>query len=37
GELIGRVLRYGSYAEVISPKTLRDEWEDQIRKMYNLL
>ena len=37
GELIGRVLRYGSYAEVISPKTLRDEWKDQIRKMYKLL
>ena len=37
GELIGRVLRYGSYAEVISPKVLRDEWKEQIRKMYKMI
>lgn len=37
GELIGRVLRYGSYAEVISPKALRDEWKEQIRKMYEMI
>ncbi len=37
GELIGRVLRYGSYAEVISPKTLRNEWKDQIKKMYEMI
>jgi predicted DNA-binding transcriptional regulator YafY len=37
GELIGRVLRYGSYAEIISPSTLRDEWKEQIRKMYKMI
>ncbi|NOR44590.1 MAG: WYL domain-containing protein [Candidatus Delongbacteria bacterium] len=37
GELIGRVLRYGSYAEVISPETLREEWKEQIRKMYKMI
>ncbi|MCK5759955.1 MAG: WYL domain-containing protein [Candidatus Delongbacteria bacterium] len=37
GELIGRVLRYGSYAEVISPVSLRKEWETQIKKMYELI
>lgn len=34
GELIGRVLRYGCYAEIISPLSLRNEWKDQIKKMY---
>ena len=37
GELIGRVLRYGSYAEVISPKALREEWKEQIRKMNKMI
>ncbi|MBN2790584.1 MAG: WYL domain-containing protein [Candidatus Delongbacteria bacterium] len=37
GELIGRVLRYGSYAEILSPATLREEWKEQIKKMYKMI
>lgn len=32
-ELIGKVLKYGSTAEIISPKELRNQWIDEIRKI----
>jgi predicted DNA-binding transcriptional regulator YafY len=34
-ELIGKVLKYGSTAEIISPKKLRDAWLDEIKKLWN--
>lgn len=32
-ELIGRVLRYGQYAEILEPEELRVEWQSKIREM----
>ncbi len=33
-ELLGKVLRYGKYAEVISPKGIRKQWLDAIEEAY---
>ena len=36
-ELIGRVLRYGQYAEIISPAELREKWKETIRTMHKMI
>ena len=35
-ELVGRILRYGSFVEIIKPKELRDKWIEEIKKMSKL-
>ncbi len=35
-ELVGRILRYGSFVEIIRPKELRDKWVTEIKEMNKL-
>ncbi len=35
-ELIGRVLRHGSYGEIISPEHVRLKWLNEVKRMYEV-
>jgi len=34
-EIIGKILRYGEFAEAVSPHNFREMWRDKIIVMYN--